>query len=53
MVNSVDPAQTAPAGSGSTLFAYATLSETSVYEILGHLPYSTYPDSLDRPELAI
>ena len=41
MANSVDPDQTAPSGavwSGSALFAYAILSETLVYEILGHLP---------------
>ena len=30
MANSVDPDQTAP-GSGSTLFAYAILSETLMY----------------------
>ena len=35
MANSVDPDQTAP--SGSAQFAYATLSDTMVYEILGHL----------------
>ena len=42
MANYVDPDQTAPSGavwSGSTLFAYAILSETLVYEALGHLPY--------------
>ena len=42
MAYSVDPDQTAPSGaiwSGSALFAYAILSEPSVYEILGHLPY--------------
>ena len=36
MANSVDPDQTAPEGavwSGSTLFAYAILLETLVYEI--------------------
>ena len=41
MANSVDPDQTAPLGavwSGSTLFAYAILSETLVFQILGHLP---------------
>ena len=41
MANSVDPDQTAPSGavwSGSTLFAYVILSDTSVFEILGHLP---------------
>ena len=39
MANSVDPDQTAPSGavwSGSALFAYAILSDTLVYEILGH-----------------
>ena len=39
--NSVNPDQTAPEGavrSGSTLFAYAILSETLVFKILGHLP---------------
>ena len=38
--NSVDPDQTVPSEavwSGSALFAYAILSETSVFEILGHL----------------
>ena len=43
MANSVDPDQTAPLGavwSGPALFAYAILSETEVFEILGHLPYS-------------
>ena len=42
MANIVDPDQTAPQGavwSGSTLFAYAILSEALVYKILGHLPY--------------
>ena len=38
MANSVDPEQTAPFG--STLFAYAILSDTLVYEILRHLPYN-------------
>ena len=41
MANSVDPDQTAPSGavwSGSTMFAYAILSELLVYEILGHYP---------------
>ena len=36
MANSVDPDQTAPSGavwSGTTLFAYAILSDTLVYEI--------------------
>ena len=42
MANSVDPDRTAPSGavwSGSALFAYAILSATLVYEILGHWPY--------------
>ena len=36
--NSVDPDQTAPVGPGSALFAYVILSDTLVFEILGHLP---------------
>ena len=41
MADSVYPDQTAPSGSGavwsgSALFAYAILSETLVYKILGH-----------------
>ena len=43
MANSADPDQTAPEGavwSGSALFAYAILSYTLVYKILGHLPYT-------------
>ena len=50
MANIVDPDQTAPSGavwSGSALFAYVILSETFVFELLGHLPYAyistTYP----------
>ena len=41
IANSVDPDQTAKGAiwSGSALFAYATLSETLVYEILEHLLY--------------
>ena len=41
MANSVDPDQTAwgAVWSGSTLFAYAILSVTLVYEIFGHLLY--------------
>ena len=42
MANSLDPDQTAPSlavRSGSALFACAILSDTLVYEILGHLPY--------------
>ena len=41
LANSVDPDQTAPAWavwSGFALFAYDILSETLVFEILGHLP---------------
>ena len=41
MANSADPDQTAPSGvvwSGSTLFAYAILTDHLVFEILGHLP---------------
>ena len=41
MADSVDPDQTAPetaVWSGSALFAYAILSDTLVFEILGHLP---------------
>ena len=41
MANNVDPDQTAcsrAVWSGSALFAYAILSDTLVYEILGHLP---------------
>ena len=40
MANSVDPDQTAPSGAdwcGSALFACVILSETLIYEILGHL----------------
>ena len=41
MANSVDPDQTAPEAvwSGSTLFAYAILSDTLEYEIVQHLQY--------------
>ena len=42
MVNNVDSDQHAPEGvvwSGSALFAYAILSDTLVYKILGHLSY--------------
>ena len=44
MANSVDPVQTAPSDSrsGSTLFAYAILSDTLVYEILAHLLFTNY-----------
>ena len=41
MANSVEQDQTAPLGavwSGSALFAYAILSDTLMYESLGHLP---------------
>ena len=37
MANSVNPDQTAP--SGSVLLAYTILSDTLMYEILGHLSY--------------
>ena len=40
MADTEDPDQTAPVGtvwSGFALFAYAVLSDTLVYEILGHL----------------
>ena len=43
LANSVDPDQTAPLGavwSGYALFACVILSDTLVFEILGHLPYS-------------
>ena len=42
MANSVDPDQTAPSvvWSGSAVFAYAIMSNTLVYEILGNLPYT-------------
>ena len=43
MANSVDLDQTAPSGailSGSALFGYAILSDTLVFEILGHLLYA-------------
>ena len=41
MATSIDPDQTALGAvwSGSTLFAYAILSDSLVYEILGYLPY--------------
>ena len=45
MTNSADLDQTAPSGavwSGSALFAYATLSESLVYKILGDVLYSLY-----------
>ena len=38
VANSVDPDQTA--SSGSALFAYAILSATLAYKILGHVLYS-------------
>ena len=43
LANSVDTDQTVPSGavcSGSALFAYGTLSETLLFQILGHLLYS-------------
>ena len=45
ITNSEDPDQTAPSGavwSGSALFAYGILSETLVFEILGHLLYTFF-----------
>ena len=39
IANSLDPDQTA-VWSESALFAYAILSETSLYEILGQLPFN-------------
>ena len=42
LANCVDPDQTVPSGavcSGSSLFVIATLLETLMYKILGHLPY--------------
>ena len=41
MANSVDPDQTAPGAvwSGAALFAYVILSDTLLFEVLGHLPY--------------
>ena len=42
MTNSVNPDQNAPLGavwSGSALSAYAILSDTLLYKILGHFPY--------------
>ena len=44
MTNSVDPDQIAP--SGSTLFAYAFLSETMVYKISEYLTYHMYTDTI-------
>ena len=44
MANSVDPDQTAPSvWSGSTLFVYVILSDSLVFEFLGHL---LYPQSM-------
>ena len=50
MANCVDPDQTAPWGavwSGSALFAYVILSETLMFEFLGHLPCVLCPDYVD------
>ena len=50
MANNVEHDQTAPSGavwSGSTLFAYAILLDTLVYDILGHLPYLYCSSNLD------
>ena len=52
MANSVDPDQTAPSGavwSGSALFAYVILSETLVFEFLGHLRYHVLSEAQDQP----
>ena len=46
MANSVDPDQTAL--SGSALFAYAILSATLEYEILGNLSYTKCIDSYTK-----
>ena len=49
MPNNVDPDQTAPSGavwSGSALFAYAILSDSLVYKILGYLPYSLFIEGM-------
>ena len=46
MANSIDHDQTAPSGavwSWSTLFAYVILSETVLYQILGHLSHNKSP----------
>ena len=48
MTNNADPDQTAPEGSGSALFAYAILSDTLVYKILGHLPYTDQKEDPDQ-----
>ena len=40
MANSGDLDQTAP--SGPALFAYVILSDTLVFEIFGHLPYTRH-----------
>ena len=56
MANSVDPDQTAPSGavwSRSALFAYVILSDTLVFEILGHLPYPIYLYTLILAILAL
>ena len=45
MANNVDPDQTALSGavwSGSALIAYVILSETLMFEILGHLGHLSY-----------
>ena len=50
MANSVDTDQTAPKGavwSGFALFAYAILSDTLVYEILGHLLQTNFFSRLE------
>ena len=44
MANSLDSDQTAPSEAYAKLFAYAILSDTLVYEILGHLLYCLTQD---------
>ena len=49
MANNIDPDQTGPSEavwSGSAVFAYAIMSATVVYKILGHLPYFRCWDTL-------
>ena len=46
IINSQDPDQTVPSGtvlSEYARFTYGILSETLVFEILGHLPYLPQP----------
>ena len=49
MSNDVEPDQTAPlVWSGSALYAYAILLGTLVYEILGHLWYIIWNQTLEQ-----